>query len=300
MSGVIYADVLIVINVYITYFLLKSTALFSRIEPDRLRLFISSLLGGIYSLTVLLPEKIQSAVPVLRFVVMPLFIFTAFGYSSLKAFLRLCISFLASSFIFAGLMFALWYFACPDGMYFDGSVVYFDISISLLAVLTVMCYLFMKAFERLFRSRAPSDTVFLCDVFIDNQKIRMKAFLDTGNHLHDYFTDKPVIVAYKGIFSGMFDFDLSQEENLIKHKGRLIFCNSIGGKTFLPAFSPEKVYIKSGKCDFYTDKVTVALSSEKIMQGEYDAILPVGLFENNISRKEERESEKTTFTVQKD
>lgn len=294
MSGVIYADVLVVINIYITYFLLRSAALFSRTVPDRLRMLISSVSGGLYSLTILLPERLQDIITALRFLVIPLFIWVAFGYPSLKAFLRLCISFLASSFIFAGLMFALWYFVCPNGMYFDGSVVYFDINIITLAVLTVICYVFMKIFDRLFKSRVPMNTVFLCDVIVDGKKISMKAFLDTGNRLHDYFTDKPVVVAYKEIFRDILNTD--SEEDIIKHKCRLIYCNSIGGKTFLPAFSPERIHIRGGNYDFSTDKVTLALSSERLLQGEYDAILPVGLFNNNY-RKDDIESEKSAASV---
>lgn len=297
MSEVIYADVLVVVNIYVTYFLLKSASIFSGVEADRLRLLLSSLAGGFYSLMIFLPEGFQMLVSVMRFFVIPLFIFIAFGFKGIKAFMRLCISFFSSSFIFAGMMLALWYFVCPKGMYFNGSVVYFDIDIFLLAVFTVVSYVFLKLFDRFFKKKAPLNTVFLCDVYLFGERVSIKAFLDTGNRLQDYFTDTPVIIADKSVFGKIANKDLTDSEALSLLGGRMIFCNSIGGDTFLPSFSPEKVHIKGADYDFFTDKVTVALTEVKILQGEYDAILPMGLFDNIFERKDEGESEKDFITV---
>lgn len=296
MHRVIYADVLVVINVYITFFLLKSAGLLAREESDRLRLFIASLLGGIYSLSVLLPEKVQLLLFAVRLFLMLLLVFVGFGYKSLKGFLRLNICFLISSFIFAGLMFALWYFVCPQGMYFNGTVVYFDIDILTLALLTVVCYAVLKLFERFFRSRAPVNTVFICRLLYDGEEYQLKAFLDTGNRLTDYFTLSPVIIADKRIFQREVNEALGNTEKF-KEKGlRYIFCDTLGGEGLLPAFSAEKVHIKGTDYDFTAASVTVALTDKKLLGGEYDAILPMGLFENLYERKVEAENEKNNVT----
>ncbi|MBQ6600180.1 MAG: sigma-E processing peptidase SpoIIGA [Clostridia bacterium] len=293
MQRVIYADVLVIINVYITYFLLKSTALLVKKNPDRLRLFISSLLGGFYSLTVLLPEKIQGALVLLRLATAILFVFIAFGYTSFKAFLRLNLSFLFCSFVFAGLMLALWYFICPAGMYFNGSVAYFDIDILTLVVLTIFCYCFMKLYEKLFRTRAPVNTVFYCKVDFEGMEFNLKAFLDTGNNLKDYFTGKPVVVANRNAFKKLFPDALELGRNERSEKIRYIFCDTVGGEGLLPAFSPFNMHIKGVDYDFSTAAVTVALTEKKLFHGEYDAILPLGLFDNKLYREDEGESENT-------
>ncbi len=294
MQRVIYADVLVLINFYITYFLLKSTALMTKENPDRLRLFLTSFLGGVYSLTVLLPEKIQGLLWLLRVLTVILFIFVTFGFTSLKAFLRLNVCFLFCSFVFAGLMLALWYFVCPSGMYFNGSVAYFDINILTLVVLTACCYVFIKLFERLFRSRAPVNTVFYCTVNFNDEEFVVKAFLDTGNNLKDYFTGKPVIIANRRSFSAAFPDEFDTVKEAYDEKIRYIFCDTLTGKGLLPSFSPFYVHIKGVDYDFFTDNVTVALTEKKILQGEYDAILPIGLFNNYIDRKDECESEKAS------
>ena len=209
MQRVIYADVLIVINIYITYFLLRATALLSKQEANRLRILLASFIGGIYSLTVLIPEEYQVLLGVLRIFAAVFFVLVAFGYTSLRAFIRLNVCFIFCSFMFAGAMLAVWYFICPGGMYFNGSVVYFDINIFTLVVLTVVCYAAVTVFDRLFKSRAPLNTVFMCKVIYLGAEYNIKAFLDTGNRLKDYFTDKPVIIAERQVFKAAFPNEIT-------------------------------------------------------------------------------------------
>lgn len=299
MQRVIYADVLVVINVYLTYFLLKATALLAKESPDRLRLFLSSLIGGVYSLTVILPEKVQSAVGIARFGAVVLFVFVAFGFSSVRAFLRLNLCFVLCSFVFAGLMLALWYFISPAGMFFNGSVVYFDIDIFTLVMLTIGCYVFLKLFDRLFRTRAPVNTVFLCCVTYKGEPHELKAFLDTGNSLKDYLTGKPVIIACREKFSLEFPYSPEQNYHSYKEGLRYIPCDTLAGKELLCAFSPENVHIRGAEHNFFTDGVTVALTDKKLFGGEYDAVLPMGLFDKNFDRKDEDESDKASSATEK-
>ncbi len=292
MSGVVYADVLVVVNIYITYLLLKSTALLLRERPDKIRLFLASFSGGLYSLTVLLPESFSFVLALCRVLAAGLFVFIAFGFRSLKLFLKQSLCFLFCSFIFAGLMFALWYFICPSGMYFNGSVVYFDIDILTLVVLTVVCYGFLKLVDLIFRTRSPVNTIYYLTVELQGEELRLKAFLDTGNRLCDPFTGYPVIIANTDSFERLLQ-GREQSEYFAEFKMSYIFCSTLNGKSMLPAFLPEKINIKGADGYFCSDKVKIALTDEKLIQGQYDAILPVGLFDNYYEGKDERENEKT-------
>ncbi len=292
MSGVIYADVLVIINLYVTYFLLLSAAFISREKPERLRLVLSSFFGGFYALLVLLPVVIpfQSFIIKAGAVILPPVI--AFGFRSTKTFLRLCVSYLVCSFVFAGLMFALWYFVCPAGMFYDGSVVYFDIDVLTLVFFTVVCYGFMRLFDFVFKSRAPVNTVFYCKVYLKEGEYSLKTFLDTGNNLTDPFSGKPIIIANTEKFRDVFDF-----ENPEAGEGlRFVLCSTVSGKSLLPAASPLRLKVEGADTCFTTDKVMIAFTNERLLGGDYDAILPMGLFNKNFERKDERESEKASVT----
>lgn len=51
----IYLDVLIVLNIYVNYFLLRATAKFTHTPLKTIRCIISSAIGSLFSLTILLP-----------------------------------------------------------------------------------------------------------------------------------------------------------------------------------------------------------------------------------------------------
>lgn len=292
MSGIIYADVLVIINLYVTYFILLGASFLSHEKPKRLRLVLSSFFGGFYALLILLPyvNSFFDFLIKIGAVVLPVLI--AFGLKNAKTFLRLLVSYLVCNFIFAGLMFLLWYFLNPSGMFYNGTVVYFNIDVLTLVVFTVVCYGFMRAFDFIFKSRAPVNTVFYCKVFLKGKQYNLKAFLDTGNNLSDPFSGKPIIIANKTLFISEFDF-----ENPVAGEGlRFVLCNTVSGKSLLPASSPERIIAEGADISFETDKVMIAFTAEKLFGGEYDAILPVGLLNQTYERKDERESEKNAVT----
>lgn len=292
MPGVIYADVLVIINLYVTYFLLLCTCFISREKPKRVRLALSSFFGGFYSLLILLPTEnaflnflVKAGAAILPVVI-------AFKLRGVKTFLRLCVSYLVCNFVFAGLMFALWYFVCPAGMFYDGSVVYFDIDVLTLAIFTVVCYGFMRLFDLIFKSRADINTVFYCKVWLKGSEYKLKAFLDTGNNLTDPFSAKPVIIVSREPFESLYDFDCPEAGEGI----RFVLCSTVSGKSLLPAVCPESIRVEGADTTFETGNVMLAFTEEKLLGGDYDAILPMGLFNNIYERKDERESEKATVT----
>lgn len=294
MSGVIYADVLVVINLYVTYFLLCATALISKSEINRVRFLISSFLGGAYSLSILLPQESVALICVLKLGALVVPVIVGFKIRSTASLLKLCLCFVLCNFAFAGLMMALWYFVHPSGMYFNTTVLYFDIDIMTLVIFTIVCYGFIRAFDLFFRKRAPVNTVFHCRIIFDGKTYNLRAFLDTGNNLTDPFSSKPVIIADKSVFGKII-----QDDDISQSRLRFVLCSTVSGKALLPCFVPDNVHIRGADTEFSTEEVLVALTEEKLLSGEYDAILPVGLFDNKLYRKDERESEENSFAFKR-
>ncbi len=294
MSEVIYADVLVIINFYVTYFLLCATALLCKSEINRLRFMLTSFLGGACSLSILLPQASVGLSVVFKLGALLVPVVTGFKIRSVKGFLRLCLCFVLCNFVFAGFMMALWYFVCPSGMYYNGSVLYFDIDILTLVIFTVVCYGFIRAFELIFRKRAPINTVFDCKVAVDGDVYSLRAFLDTGNNLTDPFSSRSVIIADESIFS-----DKTETEAFAEKRLRFVLCSTVSGKALLPSFVPDNVFIRGADTEASTNEVMIALTKEKLLSGEYDAILPMGLFDNKLYRKDERESEENSFVFKR-
>ena len=102
MSGVIYADVLFVINVYITYALLMLSAFFLGIAPKRPRLLVAAVIGGLSSFFILIPNISTVFLGFLRIALCLIFCVTAFSFKGIKQLIRQSIIFLAVNFLLAG------------------------------------------------------------------------------------------------------------------------------------------------------------------------------------------------------
>ena len=143
-ANVIYLDVLVAVNLFVTYFLLLSTALLLHQKPKRWRMVLSALAGGASSLVIFL-DDLHWLVPVLiKIALGVLLVIIAFPWKGKGVFIKTALLFIAVNFLFAGIMMALWFFVSPVDMYYRNGVVYFNISALTLAVSTVVAYLIVR------------------------------------------------------------------------------------------------------------------------------------------------------------
>ena len=299
MTGVIYADVLFILNTYISYAILFLTALFLRLSPGRLRILSASIIGGATSLLIVFPwinDVILSLLRLVLCVVMPT---VAFSFGSVKQLFRKTAVFLTVNFIFAGLMFAIWYFVSTTAVYYNTGIVYFDIDALSLVIITAVCYFTVRIFNRISDFRTPKNTLY--DVYLNffDEEIYLKGFLDTGNSLRDPFTGSDVIIVSRDSLCKFFPPDKEMSELMISSpiKLRYLPCSTVNGSKLMSVFTCRKVRIKGLSCDFLLNGVTVAISEEKIKNGDFQALLPPGIFSNNNSDKGEDYEEDKRFVA---
>lgn len=137
---VVYVDVLIVLNLYINYFLIRATAMIMRRVCPRKRCVLSAFVGALGALVILLPELPFFGVVLFKIALGALVMFITFGKQK-PADLAICVLFfLVVSFTFAGIMLALWTFAAPLGMVWSNGTAYFNIPIAAIAAFTAAAY----------------------------------------------------------------------------------------------------------------------------------------------------------------
>ena len=154
MKQVIYVDVLIAVNLFINYFLIVSTAKFLHLKIKKSRMIFGEILGGIYSLYILLPPTNFYVSLIVKFFMAASIIFAAFKFSGIKIFFKTFICFYLISFAFSGIMLALWCTFRPKGMAINNGVVYFSISPLILVVSTVATYIILKIVNRVIGKRS--------------------------------------------------------------------------------------------------------------------------------------------------
>lgn len=283
---VIYADILFILNLYITYVLLLLTAFLTRCTVKRRRLLFASVLSGVYSLIIILPSVSEGVIAVSRIFALLMILLVAFRRSNFRSFLRTSVCFFTLNLLFAGFMFLLWYFFSPQNMYYNSGIVYFNISAFQLVASTAVCYILLKGAHKLISLKTPTDTVFDLEIYADGKQFCCRSLLDTGNTLTDPFSGLPVIIVSRDVLKDFFVPDINSGEiNDTATKFRFVVCSTVSGEGILPAFRPEKVKISAFKGFYETDRVVVAITEKKLKNGCFGAILPCSLSSEQIRER---------------
>lgn len=287
MKQTIYVDVLLATNIFINYFLLLAVAKFMRVTYKRIRLIAASSLGAAYSLIILLPQLNPWVSLLVKLAMSITIVLVAFKKSSIKMFLRAIACFYLTSFAFAGLMLAAWYFFAPQGMAMKNSVVYFNISPLLLIVTTVVCYIVIRIINRVTGQQEVKDSLCTLTITMDGATATCTAKVDTGNSLSEPFSHFPVVVAEYQCIEKIVPEQIKNmltnkicNDNLAEYSGgfRMVPFHALSGEGVLPAFLPEQLRIHTNKSVIETKQVYVAVFNGKLAAGAFDALLNPELF----------------------
>jgi len=221
----VYADVLVVLNLIVDYFLLSLSAYVLKKNVSVWRIVLSAVIGAFSSLYIFLPELPTAVEMLLKTMVCLLMCFCAFGFLNLKSFLRAFFTVTAVSFIYGGAMIAIWYAFKPSGMIINNSVVYFNVSPVFLILFSLVAYIIIF-FVRKITERTAEYSKY-CDIYLisDNNKTSLKAIVDTGNSVEDVFSLSEIIVVDESVMCSVFDgYPFSDS---IKRRYRVIPMNTV-------------------------------------------------------------------------
>ncbi len=240
----IYLDVLIVLNIYVNFFLLKATARFTHAFLKTSRCIISSVAGSLFSLTILLPVNNFFITLIIKLFAAAVITAICFGFKDKKNFLKLLVYFYIINFIFAGIVGFLYTTLNPSFMAFNNSYLYVDFSLISLVVFTAIAYFGVVLVRRLMDKGNEMSKKYEVSVRYKNKCIKLDALADTGNSLTDSFTGKPVIICPQNVFGFEDDFSqLGSLEIFEKYGFRMLPYSTIGNTGLIPVFTPDEIVI---------------------------------------------------------
>ena len=225
----VYIDVLIILNVYVNYFLLKTTAKLTHSPLKALRCIAASFYGSLFSLMILAPKMPVSVTLIIKLIAAVTIVITAFGIHHPKRILKNTLTFFTVNFIFAGAIYGVYSWLKPRSMHFANSFFYIDFSLLLLLITTGILYAAVSLLRR-FTDNTNSEKSHVI-IRTGDRIINIDGLADTGNALVDFFTGKPVVICGR------------KEIGTIKAKMRLIPCSTISDNGIIPIFHPDEVII---------------------------------------------------------
>lgn len=237
----IYIDVLIVLNIYVNYFLLRMTAGITHSPLRTGRCIWGAVFGSLFSLTILLPDlgtvlpliiKLGAAVGIVAL---------SFGISRTRRLLINTAAFFTANFVLAGAVYGVYSLLRPESMHFRNACFYIDFSLLVLIVTTAALYFLMRLI-RIVTDRTPTGS-YTVYVRAGKKVLKLCGLADTGNGLVDYFTGAPVIIcseeSYRELTGSRLDI------SMLPRGFRLLPCTAVSGNGLIPVFRPDEVLIYS-------------------------------------------------------
>lgn len=186
----VYVDVLFALNAAINFLMLRVSARICGAQMKTLRLVLAASLGGLYAVGSLLPKCAFLTHPLCKMFVWALMLVLAFGVG--KKTVRLALLFLAASFAFGGVMFAL-VSVLGTGVMLLGTGAYYPVSAGALLVMAGVTYLVSwLVFSRL--GEHTGGQIVALTLRADGRSVPLRALRDSGNTLKDPITGEAVLV----------------------------------------------------------------------------------------------------------
>lgn len=250
---VIYIDVLLLMNFYITYFLVVGcSCLIHKKIPFKRRLMASGV-GALTSLAIFLPKMWAVLSFTFKLLFSMMIVLSAWGFGGLKSFLSNTAFFFLINCVYGGVMLGLWLFICPDGMFYNNGVSYFDIPLWAALAATAVSYFIIRLIRKIMDSKTALDKKYTVEIFTAKGSVTLSAVADSGNKLTDFFTGLPVIFCDKALCAGICPdevlYQLASDTPLAENvRGiRLIPCSTVSGSVTAVCFRPKKIVIDDGE-----------------------------------------------------
>ena len=254
---VVYADILILINFIVDYFLLLLSVKFLQKKVRLWRLIVAAAIGGFFSLYIFLPQTnflFQVAIQLLMCMAL---CFITFGFGDVKNFLRSVAVLFAINFAYSGAMIAVWLIFKPYGMVINNSVVYFNISPIFLILFSVFGY-FAVSILRKFLKRSFSQNVHcFVTVCCENRTLKLDGIVDSGNSLEDIFGISVIFITDKNVVLNVLGNEI---QNPVRF--RKIPCNTVAGERLLDGYRIDKAQVEyeNKKYDFKNPILAVSVT----------------------------------------
>lgn len=191
---VIYLDVLILINLYVTYFQILAVSVFTHRKSIWYRKLSAAGIGAVASLSIFIPQEMVLTLTLLKIFLCALIAFVAFGYTGFRAYAVSVLFLMLVRFVFSGLMLCVWLFAAPMKMLFINGTVYFGIDTMTIILSTCAAYGVVRIIRYILDKNGKTDGKYTVIIKNNGRECRLSALADSGNGMVDCFSGLPVIV----------------------------------------------------------------------------------------------------------
>ncbi len=252
----VYADILVLVNFVVDYFLIAVSSWFLHKRPRIWRQLLAAVVGGLFSLYIFLPQSgfmLQTAVQILMSALMAI---TAFGFGDIKSFVRSIAVLFTANFAYSGAMIAVWLLFRPRGMAINNSVVYFDISPIFLIAFSTVGYFAVSFLRRALQKNFSQSSSCLVSITCCGNTLTLDGVVDTGNALRDVFGLSQIFITEADVVDAIMG---AEKQNIARF--RAIPCTTVSGEGLLDGYRIDGATVEFEKKKHHFKNPILAVSA---------------------------------------
>ena len=273
----IYLDVILFENILMNLLIIYTSNYLNRSRVNIFRMFISSIIGAVYYIAILLPQTSFLNFYIYKIVLSVVMTLIGFEYKEIYSYIKCLGIFYFTSFIYGGIAYGI-------GNLFSKSYSNYY-SIKIILVTCILAFIFIKKIIKTIKNNMYySNYDYYVDIYIDNKIKKIKAFLDTGNNMRDPITNKPVLIvsleSIKDILPQEIVLNKNIDEILLKNKNvKLLPYISVGNSNGLMlGYKTDKIKIYINKEERILKDIIVGINNTKLgRDSNFDALLSIDL-----------------------
>ena len=257
MYGVIYVDVLVLVNTIAGWFMLRCAAAFARRTQRPARMLTAAVTAGFSSLVILLPPLPAVAATAIKLALAGAVVRIAFPFENARVFAKSCAAFFAANMLCAAAAFAAVQ-AGVRGVSANNGMVYIRVSPVLLILCILGVYAAVEGWDFLFGSGA-AKSLRSFQAVVMGTTLSGTALLDSGFRANDPIFGTPLVL-----------FSYPQIGPQLPEPG----VRTAGGLCLLPTTPMQSFSLRGQKPG---TSMRAAFSKEKFADGQFCAIVPAQL-----------------------
>lgn len=297
----IYIDIVLIENIFMNYIILFATATINKTDIKLIRIFLASLLGGIYAIISYISDLELYKTLTLKIMLSIAMIYIALLPNTIKKCLKQLLIFYLTSFTFGGTAFALLYFINPAKIFMNNGIYtgLYPLKIAILG--GIIGFVTIVIAFKIIKGKMTSKNMYCkVEIEIDGKRTECNAMIDTGNLLKEPISGKPVIIVENEVLKNIIPEEiLNNTQQIIKGDTEEIPIEYLRKLRIIPFTSlgmPNGMLlgIKANEITIYTEEekiqrkeIIIGLYDKKISKtGKYTSLIGISLIEGRKAENE--------------
>ena len=270
----VYIDVLIVMNIYISYFTLRAAGRLLHTDIKFGRLAAASVFGGFSALAALADTGFAGSV-LLRATLTAVMALAAFGFGSIKQLAVRSFVCFSVGMLICGAAVLIHELTGSDMIFSANGYVYISVSSLVLVISSAVIYGVLSLLRRIADSPDTDERVIL-HIVSGGRTADISGITDSGNHLRDFLTGRPVIICKVSAVENVLPANVKAylAGNTDDIAGiRLIPMNTVSGSAAAAAFLPDSLTAELHGTKKRLDAL-IAVNRGALEAESFDAVVP--------------------------